>query len=209
MRRFIQAVFTPAAVVLLAIACVSCTAGAKRVYHLRRANRYFDAGQYDSAEIEYLNVLHVDRENHQAISRLGIIYFEQGRLGRAVPCLIMAHTLEPDNLDLRAKLGLVYLSAGKLKEARNEANFILDKKPQDAEAPLLLAETAITPTETKETRQRLETLSQQMGDSASLQVAFGILYLRQGDPQATEAALKLAKSLDPKSSAAYGALGRL
>ena len=70
---------------LLAIGSTGCTAKAKKIYHLSRANKYFDAGQYDQAEIEYINVLRNDQENADAYGRLGIIYFEEGRYQSAAP----------------------------------------------------------------------------------------------------------------------------
>ena len=142
MRKFTHLIFTLVAVALLVIVGASCSPAARKARHLERANRYFGSGQYDKAEVEYMNVLLIERENSQAIGHLGLIYSEQGRLGRAAPFLLKGRELEPNNLDLRLKLGLIYLAAGKLKEARDEANFVLDRRPQDDEAPLLLAEAA-------------------------------------------------------------------
>ena len=50
----------------------------------------FTAGQYDKAEIEYLNVLRRDPENALAIGRLGDIYFDEGRFQRRRPICIKA-----------------------------------------------------------------------------------------------------------------------
>src|SRR5216110_2138398 len=74
-----------------------CTPAARKARHLARADKYFDAVQYPQAEIEYLTVLNADHENTHAFSRLGIIYFEEGRLSRAYPCVAKAMELNsPD-----------------------------------------------------------------------------------------------------------------
>src|ERR1022692_5143648 len=95
-----------------AIAGTGCTAKLKESYHLRRANSYFDSGQYDQAAIEYKNVLRNNQQNAQAWSRLGVIYFDQGRLGEAAQILVRAQQLATNNLDVRLKLGDIYLGAG-------------------------------------------------------------------------------------------------
>ena len=50
-------------IVALALAMLllsGCTDGMRRWYHLRRADQFFQAQQYESAKIEYLNVLRLD-----------------------------------------------------------------------------------------------------------------------------------------------------
>ena len=191
---------------LLAAVNTGCSAKAKAADHLQKADRYFDAGQYDQAEVEYLNVIRNDHENFQAISRLADIYFDEGRLQRSAPFILKGHQLATNNLDMNLKLGILYLSLGKIKEARGRANFVLDQKPQDDQASLLLVETAQTPADAGEIKQRLQTLSQK-NDSAALQVALGTLSLRAQDFKSAESAFKRAQILDPKSSAAWAAMG--
>jgi len=106
------------------------------------------------------------------------------------------------------KLGTIYLGAGKLKEARDEATFVLDKNPGDDQAPILLAEAAATTNEITATRLRLQKMSQ-TGETAPLELALGALAFRQGDLKTAEADLKRAVTLNPKFSDAYAALGNL
>ena len=206
MRKFIQLFSILLLAVLLAAVNTGCSAKAKKAYHLQKADRYFDAGQYDQAEVEYINVLRREYGNVQAISGLADIYYNEGRLSKAAPFIVKAHQLDTNNLDMNLKLGILYLSFGKTKEARDLANFVLDRKPQDDQAPLLLAETARTPADTLEIKHRLETLVQK-NDNAALQVALGSLALRAQDFKSAESAFKRAQTLDPKSSVAWAALG--
>jgi tetratricopeptide (TPR) repeat protein len=197
------------AVVLLAIAGVSCSPSANKARHLEQADRYYEAGDYDKAEVEYISVLHADSQHPHALARLGLVYFEQGRLDRALPLLLRSFELDSNNLDVRLKLGLVYLAMGKLKEAQDEAGFVMQRRPEDGEAPMLLAEAATTPKAIGETRQRLQAVLQTAGEKAPLHVALGNLAFRQRDLKAAEAAFRRALALDAKSSAAYLALGNV
>lgn len=182
---------------------------ARRARHLSRADKFYAADKYASAEIEYLRVLRTDGENTHALSRLGIIYFDQGRLPHAFFFLTNASAKLPEDLGLRAKISAIYLAAGKGREARAEADFILGRQPTNAEAPLLLVQSATDKKQLEETRQRLGQLAKRLGETSPVQLAYGALELREGNTNASFAALQGAVALDPKSSAAHYALGML
>src|SRR5208283_3109112 len=85
---------------------VSLTAGcgkARQAYHLQRADKYFAAGQYPHAEVEYLISLRGGGENAHAISRLGTIYYEEGRFPQAFRFVTRASALAPNDMDLHLK----------------------------------------------------------------------------------------------------------
>jgi tetratricopeptide (TPR) repeat protein len=196
---------------LLALVFSGCSADAKKARHLAEANRHYDAGQYDEAEIEYKNVLQLGGENPQAIARLGLIYFDQGRVGRSYSLLLKGHELLPNDNDLRLKLGQIYLATGKPAEARAEAVSVLEKNPQDPDAPLLLVDTANpnNPKEMDEIRNRLKGLPPAAAAKAPAIVALGVLDFRERKFTEAEAAFQRALTADPKSSAAQSALAFL
>ena len=208
MSKFIRWVPPLALLLMLALAGTGCSAKLKAEYHQKRADHYYDAGQYDPAEIEYKNVLRSAPQNAQAWARLGAIYFDQGRLGDARQVLSRAEQLAGDNLEVRLKLGSTYLGLGKVKEARDEAGFVLDKDPRNAQALILLAETAHNTNEINATRLRLQKL-QSAGDTAPLEVALGSLSFRERDLKTAEKCFQTAVRLDPKFPDAYSALGNL
>jgi tetratricopeptide (TPR) repeat protein len=209
MRQFAFRILALAALFLAVMAGSGCTRAARRARHLARANQYFNSDELDKAEIEYMIVLKTDPVNAPAIGRLGIIYYEQGRYGRAFSFLMKGRELKPDDLDLRLKLAAIYLTAGKGKEVRDEANFVLDRRPQDAEAPLLLAESAVTTNAIEEVQQRLKAVLQKAGGTAALDVGLAHLEQMRGDFQGAAADLQRAKALDPKSSSVFWAYGNL
>jgi tetratricopeptide (TPR) repeat protein len=192
----------------LAVAISGCSSGAKKSYYLGRANHWFDTGQFAKAEIEYLNVLHVDPQNPIAIGRLGVIYFDEGRFQKAAPFLYKGSQLATNDLDLHLKLAQVYLLVGMQKEAHGEAEFVLDQNPQDTEAPVLFAQSAAKPADVAATRQKLQTLAQQ-GANAGLETALGMLAMRNNDSKTAVADFQKATTLDSHFAPAYSALGIL
>src|SRR5437879_11591273 len=140
MPKFARILSPLLAISFIVALTAGCSAKARMGRHLQRADKYFKAGQYPKAEVEYLNVLQLDARNARAFSRLGTIYLEQGCLTRAYPCLGRAVSLAPKDVDAHFMLGSLYLSGGKVKEAQQEANLILYLVPGHGEAPMLLPE---------------------------------------------------------------------
>lgn len=205
MKKFLHLVLVT---VVLALAGTGCTAKMKKAYHESRADKFFAAGNFDSAEIEYLRVLRADQENSKAFTRLAEIYFQQGRFQMALPFLKRASGMVTNDLDVRLKLGQVLAAAGRSQEAAAAANFILDRNPKSDEAPLLLAQAVNSPAEVAVAKARLEKLAQG-GDRAAFQVALGTLAFRSGDPKTAEVNFKRAVGLDAKSPDALESLGAL
>src|ERR1700761_6012151 len=104
MKNSVRCFLTLMMAVLLAAGGAGCTAKAKKAYHEHRADKFYAAGQFDRAEIEYLNVLRNDPDSQKAYARLGDIYFQQGRLQSAGPFLYKASMLATNDTSVRLKL---------------------------------------------------------------------------------------------------------
>jgi len=209
MKKLIRLCALLGAVALLALFVFHFTPRAKKARLQARAGRDFNAGHFDAAEIEYLNLLRADRRNPAAIGRLGIIYFDQGRGGMSLPYLVEGRSLQPDDLAVRLRLGLSYLAQGAFPKARAEADYILARNPRDGDALLLLAEAAVQPGDIADARHRLEPLTGPPGGSAPALVALGTLEFRRRQFPEAEGLFKRALGLDPMSSDACTALGAL
>src|SRR5437763_5707819 len=72
----IQIIRFTAILVLVLVSC-SCTSEMKKSRYLARAERYFKAGGYDQAKIEYLKVLKVDPNNAVAYARCGAMWADE------------------------------------------------------------------------------------------------------------------------------------
>jgi tetratricopeptide (TPR) repeat protein len=206
-RYFTTVVFS--ATLLAAVGTGCSSKETKAAKHLERANRYFDAKDYDKAEIEYRNVLNNSQSDRSAIRQLGFIYYEQGKLPQAFALLQKAKELEPDNLDVRQKLGAFHLVGRKFEEARKEAEFIIAKQPSNEEALILLSNATATRQEIEEAFKRLENLRSQSENKAGFHLALGTLHFRTNGLTQAEAAFRKALALNPKSGGAHIALGHL
>lgn len=184
-----------------------CSPAAKRDRLLQTADEHYKAGDYDKAEVEYLNVLKAQRGNPRAVVRLGLIYTEQGRIGPAISYLRGAHTLVPEDLEVRYRLGQIQLSTGNPKEAQTEASYILEHRPQDPEAPILLAATISGPTEIEPIRARLLALPAPAPTGPPVLIALAMLEARQGHLKECESLCRRALQADPGFAEAYTILG--
>ncbi|MGH7979149.1 MAG: tetratricopeptide repeat protein, partial [Limisphaerales bacterium] len=177
------------------LALAGCSQRAKTHYSLQRANAMFESGQFDRAESEYLNVLRADPRNAQAIGRLGLIYYNEGRFQKAAPYLYKGSEMSSSNLELRVKLGIICLAIGDRKEAHDQAAFVLKNNPANSEAPVLLAQSAAQG-QFASLKQQFNGLIAQ-GDSAPLETALGILASRQDHVK--DALEKFQRALNLKS----------
>src|SRR6059058_5775857 len=195
------------AILALVLANCSCTSEMKKSRYLAQAEKYFKAGGYDQAKIEYLKVLKVDPNNAVAYARCGAMWADEGVPLRAGAYLLKARELAPKDLDNRYKLALVYLRVGQPNEAFKEATEILTQAPDNGPALALLAETALTPEQTQTAEQELQKFPQQ--DNPYIEVTNAVVAIRKGDLSKAEAALNHALSLDPKCVQAHIGLAQL
>src|SRR3977135_525696 len=151
----IQIIRLTAILVLVLVNC-SCTSEMKKSRYLARAERYFKAGEYDQAKIEYLKVLRVDSGNAVAYARCGAMWADEGVPLRAGAFLLKACELAPEDLDNRYKLALIYLRVGQANEAFKEATEILKKAPNNGPAVAILAGTSVSPEENQTAEQELQ-----------------------------------------------------
>src|SRR6266513_2294854 len=202
----IQIIRFTAILVLVLVSC-SCTSEMKTSRYLARADRYFNAGGYDQAKIEYLKVLKVDANNAVAYARCGAMWADEGAPLRAAAFLLKARELAPKDLDNRYKLALVHLRVGQPNDAFKEATEILKQAPDNGPALALLAETSVTPEQTETAEQELQKFPQH--DNPYVEVANAALGIRKGDLAKAESALNHALSLDPKCAQAHIGLAQL
>ena len=172
-----------------------------------RAKRYFKAGEYDNAKIEYLNLLRIDHQNATAFQQVGLIWTEQGAPLRAIPFLLTVRELAPQNIPPRLKLGQILLAIGRVDDARKEAQAILQLDPRNHGAVLLLADTSKSDSEIAFADQQIEKNLEK--NSGEFHVAKASLALARRDIGAASAELQEAITLDPKSVRAHLGLGYL
>src|SRR5947209_5131229 len=142
--------------IVITATLMSCTPAAKKARYAERGDRYFKAGQYDKAKIEYMNVLQIDQRDASAFARLGAMWLEDGAPLRAGGFLLKAVELAPNDIDSRLKLARVYLLMGRAADARKEIMTVLGKMPENGEALLMLVEASSKPEDLAVTQEPLE-----------------------------------------------------
>jgi len=197
------------ALALAALAGGGCTKEARKDHYVSLANKDFDAGQYDKAEIEYREALQRVPLDPVAIRQLGILYYKDGRIPEALAFLRKGAELDPKNADVQANLALTYLALGGAKEADAGARKALEIQPGNEDALLILASVARTPKDVEDTSQFVEKLRQKDQDRPGYHLALGALDAKKKDAAGAESELRKALALDPKSSRAYEELGNL
>src|SRR5438128_10828934 len=128
--------------VLVAVTGCSRSPEAKKARHLERGDKYFAKAQYREALIEYANVLQIDGTNTRAIRQLALSHYQLGELGQAYPYLLKSKELDRDNLDVRLKLGIIYLLGQRPERAWAEAICARARDPKHLQWLALLAEAA-------------------------------------------------------------------
>jgi len=177
--------------------------------HLKAAEGYVAEKKWKEATIEYRNALRFDPQNLAAVKQLGLAYYENGQLGEAFPPLRRYHDQNQGDLEVRQKLGVIYLMGRAPDKAREQAEAILAQQPQDLDGLLLLAESADTPEEITDAIGRLEKNRATLGDADRVARALGVLYARNQDVPRAEAEFQKAVSSKPDSPEAHLALARL
>src|SRR2546430_6848996 len=191
----------------IAILLSGCTAASKKARLAERAEKFFKAGEYDKAKIEYLNVIKIDQGDANAYARIGAMWVDEGVPLRAGAFLIKALELAPNDTGSRLNLARVYLAVGRISDARKEAMTILEKAPGNGEALLALVDTSRTPEEMSATEEQLAKFPQK--DSAYYDLAAAAIAAKKSDLSTAEAALQRAVAADPNFAAAHSALAGL
>jgi tetratricopeptide (TPR) repeat protein len=195
------------AMALAVCAGTGCSKRARKERMLASANRDFQAGQYDKAEVEYRAVLQIPPLSSGAVRQLGFVYFEEGRLSQAFPYLNKAAQLEPKNADVQIKLAATYLGARKYKEAREAVNKVLEQRPGDELALQILADSAAMLRDGPKVRETIEKLRQNDQDRSGYHLGLAVLDLQRQNMSDSKKELQQALALNPNSGNAYFLLG--
>src|SRR5437764_10275593 len=184
-----------------------CTAASRKARVAEKAEKFFKAGEYDNAKIEYLNLVKIDQADVNAYARIGAMWVEEGAPLRAGAFLIKALELAPDDIAARFTLTRVYLSLGRMADARKEAMTILEKAPGNGEALVALVDTSYTSQEISAAEEELAKFPQK--DSAYYHLAAAGIAVKKSDLSAAEAALQRAIAADSNFAGAHSALAAL
>ena len=177
-----------------------CSQESKRKRHVERGEGYFQKNDFQKAEIEFLGAAKLSpTADPLVVRRLGTIYHAQGRTFEAYQVLTRAKELVPDDLEMRYLLGTVMVSLQRMQPAREEALFILGKKPDHAGVTLLLADTASSPETAATAQEKLQALKQSGVETWAAHAARASLLLRENKLAEADAAVQAAVKLNAQA----------
>lgn len=186
-----------------------CSREAREARHLEKGNRYFQAKEFNKAQVEYLNVTRLNSTNLTALSRLGAIYYSKGDLPKAYFFTTNAVGVAPEDLDLRIRLGMIFLVGQDVPKAREQAMHVLTRNATNEAAVLLLADSSRAPADVAHALELLAGPPTNLAAKAVYHAALGKLHALQTNTARAEAAFKQAQSLDPRTTMAAIGLGSI
>jgi tetratricopeptide (TPR) repeat protein len=198
-------VLKSSALLLVALLISGCSVGHKKARILQRADNYFNAGDYEKAKVEYLNLLRVENQSPRALQQLGLIWMKQGAPLRGVPFLLKVRELAPDNIEARSQLAVALMALGDPAEARKEALAVLKRDPANSDAIVILADASSTKEEITAAEQQLEKFTNK--NTAAFHLAQASLARSKADMSMEADELQQAVRAEPKSARAHLALG--
>jgi len=191
---------------LVASACQRDSASAKRRL-LASGDRYFAAGKFGEAIIEYRSAVQQDPRSGEARAKLADAFLGAGDGANALREYVRAADLAPEDLNLQLKAGNLLLMAGRFDDARARADRVLSTTPSELSAQLLKANALAGLKDADGAVAQIEDALRLSPDRSGTYANLGALELSRGRRDAAEQAFKTAVDLQPQSVSAHLALG--
>lgn len=186
---------------LLSVGC--STKEERRDRHLKRARTYIEEGELKKAVIELKNVIQLDPNNDIACYELGETQLKLAQGGDAFRSFSQAVSINPDNFKAQLRLGQGFFANDLAKEAREKAEWILERSPDDIDALNLLS--AIQALD-RDIESAIKTLNQAVSinpDHFDTTLSLARLFVLNNDLSQAEKFYRKAISLTPTAYILY------
>ena len=197
-------------IVLLGIVVVAagCSRNPEEAMHrnLASGDKYLAQGKVAEAIIEYRNAVQQQPNAGTARQKLAETYLKANDRAKALPELVRAADLLPDDVALQVKAGNLLLLAGRFDDARARADKVLARDAKNLPAHLLLANSLAGLKDVDAAVAQIEeaiTLEPARGATYS---QLGVMELGRKNAEAAEKAFEKATELEPRSVEARMAL---
>ncbi len=107
--------------------------------HFARGESYFQHARYREAAIEFQNAIQIDPKYAEAHYELAQTYLKEADWLHAYQELMKTVEINPNNLKAQLDLADLLLAAGKIPDARNHAEIVLQSEPQNAQAQTIIS----------------------------------------------------------------------
>ncbi len=192
--------FNYAVLAFCLIGLAACGSRSPQVY-IERGNKFYDAGKYDDAGIQYQKALQKDAKSGEAHYRLALVELKREKPIQAYGELQRAVELMPDHIQALSRLGQLALSLYNAdskhppqlyQQAAKMAGLLLAKQPDGFEGNLLQGALNLIDKKPEDAVARLRSALKAKPDDASAKL--GLARALAQDRQ-TEAGLELARQL--------------
>ena len=194
-QPFVKCIFC----LLLALSVGACARDpeAKKRRFFESATRYFDAGKYREAVIEYQNAIQIDPKFGAARQRLAESFEKLNQHPQALEEYVRAADLLPEDLKLQLTTGSYLLAARRFDDAKVKAESILERSPRHVEAQVLLGNALAGLRSMDEAIQEIEEAIRLDPTRGATYTNLAILEVSRGRLDEAEAAFKRAVELAP------------
>lgn len=187
------------ALLVLSSACSWRNPNVKKQKYLASGQKYFDAGKYQEAAIQFQNAVQVDPrfvEGHyrlaQTYAKLQLWQNSFGELNRVI-------SLDPNRMDAQVQIGEMLVAGNQPKMAQEKADLALARNGNDAAAHALQADILVIEKKLPEAMAELKRTIELDPKNVDYRIKLAVLQSTTGDHAGAEAALQQAVELAPKS----------
>lgn len=197
---------------MAAIGCTQESVETNKNRHRERAIQYFDKGEYREALVELRNVVKLDPKDADAHYRQALAHLKLGTtpdVQQAFKELSTAVELNPDIQDAQLKLGQLLLLSREPGKAREHADVVLAKAPDNKEGVFLRGSSLINEQKFEEGIAELKRAAALDPQNVNIYLDLARAYVHLKDYASAESTLQDALKANPKSLESRFALGDL
>jgi len=192
------------AVIMTALGCTSADTAKREA--LANGDKYFAAGKFNEAVVEYRNALRRDSRFGEARWKLAETYEKQKNAAAAFREYVRAADLLQDRADVQVKAGTYLLVAQQFDDAKTRAELALKRDPRNLDALILRANAMAGLKDVSGAIRDIEEALKTDPTEGRIYSTLGTLRLIQGERPEAEAAFKKAIEVSPTSIEARLAL---
>jgi tetratricopeptide (TPR) repeat protein len=184
---------------LLALSAGACARDpeARKQRFFESGTKYFDAGKYREAVIEYQNAIQIDPRFGAARQRLAESLEKLNQHSQALEEYVRAADLLPEDVKLQVTAGNYLLAARRFDDAKVKAEFVLERNPREVEAQVLLGNALAGLRSLDQAIEEIEEAIRLDPSRGATYTNLAILEVSRGRLDAAEAAFKRAVELAP------------
>jgi tetratricopeptide (TPR) repeat protein len=178
----------------------ACSSNEEKVQKfMDRGNALYQQGDYVKAVLEYRNAITIDPAKAEAYYLAGQAEMKQGKLQEAYAFFMKTVEKQADHIGANIQLGKLLLGAREFAKARERADLVLSKEPENPQALLLQGGILLAERKPADAKTVLEKLLSRGNQEIDLYLLLATAYGQLGDRAASESTLNKGIAANPKS----------